>query len=76
MIFKDNNSSVFTLKQGKSYNMTKYEHGFFFKKYCFTISNYVSTDVFVLKYNNKLLRNSEYENFVSNYLTFNGMNDS
>ncbi len=73
--FKDNNDSIFTLKQGKSYNMSKYNKLSYVgkKKYCFVIVNCVSTDKFMLEYSDPTLRNKEYENFMNIYLSFNGM---
>jgi hypothetical protein len=73
--FKDINSSVFTLKQGKSYNIAKYcKLGFLGKnKYSFKIINCVSTDTFVVEYYDMLLRDTEYSDFVDTYLSFNNM---
>lgn len=75
IVFKDTNSSVFTLKLGKSYNMTKYNKKSILgvKKYCFKIINCVSTDVFVVEYHDQDLRNTEYKKFVNDYISFNGM---
>lgn len=74
--FKDTNNSVFTLKLGKSYNMTKYNTSSIFgkKKYCFKIINCVAADTFTVEYMDQSLRDTEYTNFINEYLTFNGMN--
>jgi len=75
--FKDIYESVFTLKQGKSYNITKCENSTSLlgkKKYSFKIINCVSTDIFTLEYTNESLRDLEYSKFIAIYLTFNGMN--
>ena len=75
--FNDNNSSVFTLKQGKSYNMTMLNKSSIFgkKKYGFVIINCVSTDSFTLEYDDKSLRDTDYKSFVNSYLAFNKMEE-
>ena len=82
IVFKDINNSIFTLKQGKSYNITKniihpsetiQDVLLHKKKYCFKIINCVSTDTFILEYHDAKLRDQEYKSFVDKYLTFNGM---
>jgi len=77
VIFKDNNSSVFTLKLGKSYNLSKYDKTTIFgnKKYYFKIINCVTTDTFVVEYSNPELRNTEYKDFVNKYLKFNQIDE-
>ena len=76
LTFKDNNKSVFTLKQGKSYNMTKTTtKGSMFekKKYCFVIYNCVSADSFTVEYSDPTTRDNDYAGFVKTYLKFNDM---
>lgn len=75
LTFKDDNKSVFTLKQGKSYNMTKMTKRRFFgkKKYCFVVYNCVSADSFTVEYSDPVTRDNDYAGFVKTYLKFNGM---
>jgi hypothetical protein len=76
IFFKDMNDSVFTLKQGKSYNTNKTSCKSVFGKnfYGFSVTNCVVADKITMLYADKSLRDLEYTTFLNTYLEFNGMN--
>lgn len=71
IIFKDDGKTLFTMKKGKSYNITKYDRGFLFPRFYIRIINCVSGDILNISFSDKNTRDSEYDSIKHEYLEYN-----